>query len=70
MKPQSAREQVILALFNTTLLSLKASQKRKVVQVATLTALAHELDARRFTAIEFPLEVYAFESQVFSSRIR
>ncbi|GAA6023306.1 hypothetical protein JCM11491_006889 [Sporobolomyces phaffii] len=50
---------VILALFNTTLLSLKASQKRKVVQVATLTALAHELDARRFTAIEFPLEVYA-----------
>lgn len=51
---------MILTLFNTTLLSLKTSKKQKIVQCADLTSLAKELGTKRFTSVEFPLEVYMY----------
>ncbi|GAA5902531.1 uncharacterized protein JCM6883_001438 [Sporobolomyces salmoneus] len=55
---------VILTLFSSTLLSLKVSQKKKIVQCSSLTQLAKEMGTKRFTRIEFPLEVYVENGKI------
>ncbi|GAA5822150.1 hypothetical protein JCM5353_006248 [Sporobolomyces roseus] len=55
---------VILTLFNTTLLSLKTSTTQKIAQCADLTSLAKELGTKRFTSVEFPLEVYIENAKI------
>ncbi|GJN94265.1 hypothetical protein Rhopal_007339-T1 [Rhodotorula paludigena] len=48
---------VLIALFSSTLLSIKTA--RKLIQCATLSELAESLGAKTFVQIEFPLEVYS-----------
>lgn len=51
------RSQVIIGIFSSTLLSAKSA--RKLVQCATLSALAEKVGAKAFTQVDLPLEVYA-----------